>query len=279
MMRNKRYERSWKMETDLVMCHQKQCKRYQVLVARLGGEQRCPECHSILKPIGKGNGRVKQLSLAGPLIDLPNYTGPHLPGMVLPEPEDDGVFTVDNGEVEGCPLAAKCAKPRLEIDNQLFNDWVFMANQLDTEWFAYLTGSEIEGGWQVTGMYFPKQRATGGHCVPDDREVREGTIGSVHSHVGMAARFSSTDRDHFNWPVELVINRSGDFDSSVRITLKCGSPSRAEAKVTLINCEREMGLVEQMRGVIRTPQLERSTQAGTVVTSRGGGYAYDGWTD
>lgn len=148
-------------------------------------------------------------------------------------------------DLSGCPVASK-AKVKIPVD--MFNRWIFLARQLDTEWIAYLLGTEISPNeYEITGMYFPQQKANGVHCEAEDGEIREGTIAAVHSHVGMKAFFSAEDEHHFNHPVELVINRAGDILGNGRTRLECGRWHRGAAKIEFTGCDEALDMEKELR--------------------------------
>jgi hypothetical protein len=139
-------------------------------------------------------------------------------------------------DLEGCPLQPKKNDRLIRLPYEMFNLWVWLALRNDTEWIAYLKGAKDEatGVWTISDMYFPKQRANGAHVDAEDGEIQEGTIGSVHSHVNMGAFFSVEDKNHWNHPVEMVVNRKGDLAAVVRVQLQCGKFSRVETTALLV---------------------------------------------
>lgn len=148
-------------------------------------------------------------------------------------------------DLSGCPIASKA---KVNIPVEMFNKWVFLARKLDTEWIAYLLGKETaENEYEITDMYFPKQKANGVHCEAEDGEIQEGTIAAVHSHVGMKAFFSTEDERHFNHPVELVVNRSGDILGNGRTKLECGRWHRGPASIRLTGCEGDLAMEKELR--------------------------------
>jgi proteasome lid subunit RPN8/RPN11 len=144
----------------------------------------------------------------------------------------------------GCPIAAK---GRVEMPHNMFRNWVYLASKYDVEWIAYLIGHQRpeDGCWIITDMYFPKQRCQGAHVeVIGDDQVRPNTIGSVHSHVAMDAFFSKEDIDHFNHPVELVVNRHSKLCSAILQKLECGRFTRIAAPVYLTGGSEEQVALE-----------------------------------
>lgn len=250
------------MLSDLKQCVNSACRRYQVLVQNVNSPN-CSECQQPLHEVDLEN---HSLAIAGQqvLIDLgeqgnfegllpqarqiPSFSsGPE--GMRFrpdqkPQQRVSDTFRCQP-DVEGCPVAKK---PSVEVPNAVFNNWVFLACEIDTEWIAYLRGEAIEGGYHIHGFYFPKQRVTPAHCEPEDGEVRfDDTIGTVHSHVSMGAVFSPEDRSHFNWPVEIVINRRGEFSVNCRQKLECGNWQRNEGRLVLAQCDAELELVKELQ--------------------------------
>lgn len=130
-----------------------------------------------------------------------------------------------------CPIAKP---PKVKIPFALFQAWVDLAREVDTEWFAFLLG-DVET-LEVTDCYFPDQELpTGGHCEPTrDAERRPGTIGSVHSHHRMKAFFSEEDTAHMNWPVEIVLNADGEIKANIRHRLECGRFQRVDVDVDIL---------------------------------------------
>lgn len=144
-------------------------------------------------------------------------------------------FTCADPDVEGCPLVPR-KQTLIHLPWEMYQKWIHLCRAFDTEWIAYLKGThdEATGIWTLTEMYFPKQRANSGHVDAEDGEILPDTIGSVHSHVGMSAFFSAEDKKHFNHPVEMVVNRSGDLAIAVRMKLGCGKMSRVDSNALLI---------------------------------------------
>ncbi len=153
-------------------------------------------------------------------------------------------------DLSGCPIAAKA---KVQIPLRMFRDWVILAERFDTEWIQYLYGREVEGQpntIEITGGYFPEQKANGTHVEAADGAILPGTIAAVHSHVGMNAFFSSEDIAHFNHRIEMVINRRGDIKANGRVKLECGRFHRAECGVEFIEDEAELTLEKQLRSVL-----------------------------
>jgi len=166
---------------------------------------------------------------------------------IAPAAADDDTFRCPS-DLTGCPISSRAV---VEIPVELFDQWVFLARNLDTEWIAYLTGEMVgEGHYRITGMYFPEQFASAGSCEAKDGEIRDGTVAAVHSHVGMNAFFSTEDANHFNHPIEMVVNRDGDLLANGRVRLECGRYHRGTATVKFVNCEHQMDLLEDLRAKI-----------------------------
>lgn len=166
-------------------------------------------------------------------------------------------------DLKGCPIA-KSAKVYVPID--MYNKWIFLAGQLQTEWIAYLKGEQVEGKpdeYKLTDMYFPNQKASGAHCEAEDGEIQEGTIAAVHSHVGMGVFFSAEDQAHFNHQIELVVNNKGEILAIGRTQLECGRFHRGNAEIIFVGCEEELALEEQLRG-----KISKETSRFVTTTSR-----------
>ena len=155
-------------------------------------------------------------------------------------------------DLKGCPIAAK---PQVEVPLEMWNTWIELAGEFDTEWFANLIGdvNPETGRARITEMYFPPQKASGAHVeIPEDSTFRPrpGTIAAVHSHVKMNAFFSQTDIDHANWPVEIVVNAYGKYDLRMRVKLECGRYSRVEGKVVLVGIKQESLAAQALRAAL-----------------------------
>lgn len=152
-------------------------------------------------------------------------------------PKANDTWTCEVADVTGCPILK--VEPVIEVPYELYNAWIDLAGDYDTEWLAYLQGevNQQTGRARLTEMYFPKQDGKAAHVErPDDSsvELRPGTIAAVHSHVKMQAFFSQEDIKHANWPVEIVINAKGEYECSMRMRLECGRFQRIKGKIILV---------------------------------------------
>ena len=260
------------MEDQLYRCPNKRCPRWNVLVTVTTGPKRCSSCDAKLKQpkygpnsddappmtldVGKswdnwldwrrkvyGDGDTRYR-------DYMERNRSHFP--MLPSREQAAAPKNDswtcNPDVEGCPVKKKA---KVNVPVEMWDQWIFLARQLDTEWIAYLkgTGDPTTGEYNITEFYFPAQHVAPATVEPVDGErQQEGTIGSVHSHVSMGAKFSGTDLAHFNHDVELVINRNGDVDNRLRVKLDCGKYERTIGDVMLTQCDSRLAMVEQLKG-------------------------------
>lgn len=144
-------------------------------------------------------------------------------------------------DIKGCPIVDS-AKPTVEMPHEMFLQWIHLTHAFDTEWIAYLKGRlrPEDSVWVIESMYFPKQKANGAHVDAEDEKIEDGVIGSVHSHVGMKAFFSTEDEKHFNHTIEIVVNREAEVECCVRKQLECGRFSRVKTKVMLTGCDEEV---------------------------------------
>ena len=170
-------------------------------------------------------------------------------------PSDE--FVCSTPDVEGCPLQKNSGNSLIEIPNNMYQTWVWLAKAIKTEWIAYLKGTQdaTTKVWTITEMYFPKQRANGGHVDAEDGQIVEGTIGSVHSHVAMGAFFSAEDKAHFNHPVEIVVNNKGDLAMCVRLTLDCGRFTRVSTGAVLIGNDEQQATLADLRSKLTEQQM------------------------
>lgn len=159
---------------------------------------------------------------------------------------DNDTFTCTVTDLKDCPIM-KDKKAPIHIPNRMWESFIYLAKVFTTEWIAYLKGRQQEDGiYLIESMYFPKQKANGAHVDAEDGQVQEGTIGAIHSHVAMSAFFSEEDKKHANHEIELVINRKGEWDASVRTKLECSRYTRIGAAITLIGDEQTKALVADL---------------------------------
>ncbi len=151
-------------------------------------------------------------------------------------------------DLTGCPVAAP---PSVTLPYEMFQKWISMAKALSTEWIAFLKGHESSPGqYIIEDMYIPPQYATASFCEAEDGYIQPGTIGAVHSHVGMNVFFSSTDLEHMNHPIELVVNNKGEIIANGRTKLDCGRFHRMTAKVFLAGAPTHQTLLEELKSKI-----------------------------
>src|SRR5579859_4457998 len=151
------------------------------------------------------------------------------------QPKGSDTFTC---AVDGVSACSRAPVPKIHVDARIWEGIVGLCQRFSTEWLAYMIGTkDAEGNYEIKGLTFPEQTAGGAHVRrgddPDFR-VPEGTIGAIHSHVRMSAFFSTTDVAHANWPVEVVVNAKGEYETSVRVTLPCGESMRRKADILIL---------------------------------------------
>jgi hypothetical protein len=165
-------------------------------------------------------------------------------------------------DLTGCPIAKKS---RVYFPYDLYTRCVFLANNVSTEWIAYLLGFEREGGQdevEITGMYFPKQSASKEACEAEEGEIQEGTIAAIHSHVGLEVYFSEVDQRHFNHKIEMVVNNKGSIIANGRIKLECGRYHRGPATIVFTGCSDNLAAVAILKGnlQVKPPVFETATR-------------------
>lgn len=191
------------------------------------------------------------------LVPVEDYYKPLPKTMIVTKPAEDTFVCPD--DLKGCPIA----KPaRVLIPYDMYNQWIFLANQIPTEWIAYLKGFQSKPNeYTITGMYFPPQKASGAHCEAVDLPgtIEEGTIAAVHSHVSMNVFFSAEDERHFNHPIELVVNDRGEIKANGRSKLECGRFHRGDAEIIFTACEAELALQDELEKKISPDKTEFKT--------------------
>ncbi len=149
-------------------------------------------------------------------------------------PAQEHIFSIDakdRAEIDPC---ARCGAAVVEVPSDIWYRWLDLARRVHTEWAAYLIGTVDAGQATVTGFTFPRQSVSGASVdIALDAPIPAGCIGTVHSHVGMEAFWSQTDKQHWNQPVHVVLNRRAEWKAVVRATLPCGAATFAPAEVAL----------------------------------------------
>lgn len=149
--------------------------------------------------------------------------------------EKEKDFSINCNSVTAC---SRKPKGEIRFTSETWFSLIQLCSEIDSEWMGYLTGTIEPPLALVEGIYFPLQNAAGAEVSPIGKpEILPGTIGCIHSHVAMNAKFSSTDRDHANWPIEIVINVKGEYEASMRTQLPCGEFMRVESEVLLETSE------------------------------------------
>lgn len=140
--------------------------------------------------------------------------------------------------VDGVSACSKAPQADILFSATLWQSVIGLCERFNTEWMAYLIGVKQEDGdYEIKSLEFPEQTAGGEHVRREpDANFRPpaGTVGVIHSHVAMQAFFSNVDKQHANWPVEIVVNRKGEYEVSTRVQLPCGDSMRRTSRVLLL---------------------------------------------
>ncbi len=144
---------------------------------------------------------------------------------------DNTVFTE---KIEPCVMDCPIVKEQsIFIKPELWYALVELTKRTDNEFLVFLLGN-LERK-EITDLYFPKQTVSPTLCSALPGEMLPNTIGALHSHVGMGAFFSQTDKDHMHAPLEIVINRRAEYACLVETTLDCGRTARVKGKIYFIH--------------------------------------------
>lgn len=119
----------------------------------------------------------------------------------------------------------KCAylssAPKVIIPSDIFAKLLGMTLKIETEFTVGLMAEIVDNAWLVNGFEVPEQEVT-----TTSVEIIEDIAceGIYHSHVNMAASFSSTDDDYANnsHNFSIVGNKKGDLSAVAMIDLPCG---------------------------------------------------------
>lgn len=180
---------------------------------------------------------------------------------------EDGVFhCAETSELtKECPIAKV---PEIYFNQRQWDILLHCTEEYNTEWIALLLGELGEVNSKPTyiikDFYFPPQTASGTHVdVPIEVRPKPGTIGAIHSHVGMQVFFSGTDVAHSNWPVEIVINRKHEYKAVARHQLKCGEWAKNDAKVFVTGTILPAAIKAQLDlAFAQGEQIEKSKKKG-----------------
>jgi proteasome lid subunit RPN8/RPN11 len=186
-------------------------------------------------------------------------------------------------QVDGVSACSRAPQPQIFVDARIWESIVGLCQRVNTEWLAYLIGEKDEhGNYEVKSLSFPEQTAGGAHVQNQpsaDFRADANTIGAIHSHVNMKAFFSSTDVAHANWPVEIVVNAKGEYETSVRVTLPCGESMRRKASVVLLTGGQLDTMESALKEALEKGKAKEATHTQAVVVWPGGeysGYGYAG---
>ena len=172
------------------------------------------------------------------------------------------VFWSCAGDVKGCPIAPE---PKITMPVEMWQSLWQLTALSNNEWIAYLIGKLEDGKALIEEVYFPEQTVTGTSCeVPTEVQAKPNTIGAIHSHVGMGAFWSKTDEDHANWPIEIVLNRKGDYKALMRVKLDCSRWSRVECKLTISASLPSRAMLESLEESIKKGKEHEKPTAITV---------------
>lgn len=184
--------------------------------------------------------------------------------------------------VDGVTACSKAPNPDILFDSRLWQSVVGLCERFNTEWMAYLIGVKQEDGdYKIESLDFPEQVAGGAHVRREpDANFRPpaGTVGVIHSHVAMQAFFSSTDKEHANWPVEIVVNRKGEYEVSTRVTLPCGDSMRRTSRVMLLTDGRLDAMESKLKEALEKGKAKEPAQSAVVWpgSESHGGYGFGG---
>ena len=176
--------------------------------------------------------------------------------------------------VDGVSACSKAPQVDILFDSRLWQSIVGLCERFNTEWMAYLIGQkDANGDYVIAKLVFPEQTAGGAHVkreVDPEFKPEPNTVGVIHSHVAMQAFFSSTDKAHANWPVEIVVNRKGEYEVSTRVQLPCGESMRRSSRVMLLTGGQLDSMEATLKEALRKGE-EKASKQPVVVWSEGYG--------
>jgi proteasome lid subunit RPN8/RPN11 len=186
---------------------------------------------------------------------------------------EDGVFHCEEARevTDKCPLNPSV--PAILIEGSMWECFLNCCKEYDTEWIALLIGKQGkdakgELAYIIERFYFPPQTASGAHVdVPTGVKPKPGTIGAIHSHVGMSVFWSATDTAHSNWPVEIVINRKESYEALSRYKLKCGEWAKGKSEVRLVGSYVSKAVASQIDAAFAAGDILSKRSRATVPVS------------
>jgi proteasome lid subunit RPN8/RPN11 len=205
----------------------------------------------------KGNRRASVAEVYGRLGPAP---------VKVKEPEAS--FEVENNDVTEC---SRALIGEVHISSELWYRLIALCQHFDHEWMGFLIGQIENDVAVVEDIYFPPQEV--GKATVDAIEeapeyrIRPNTIGAIHSHVSMAARFSKTDEEHANWPLEIVINNRAEYQATLRLEVPCGFFIRGRALIHLGTDSEVEQMVDHIENGIRIGLRVRPPKPKGVITS------------
>lgn len=104
-----------------------------------------------------------------------------------------GVKSKNYGECGYCKNGGNDEVNTIYIPYDVYAEWKYVMYIMDDkEWGCLFNVEEVEGGYLIKDYFIPKQEVTGVSC-----EFKDGTTarGNMHSHHGMGAFASTTDKE------------------------------------------------------------------------------------
>lgn len=153
-------------------------------------------------------------------------------------------------DLEATACSWSCKKnphtPIISIDKTTTEAIIWLMENKNVEWQMLLTGKVCEFPDEgdvvlIDGYYIPKQRVSGAtvdniDCIDKKLIEEKKIICTIHSHVEMAAFFSSRDVTECNMgPIKyhIVMNNKYEYQSVKQVKLPCGMLNFVKCEVML----------------------------------------------
>lgn len=152
------------------------------------------------------------------------------------------------------------------------------------EWLCYLKGRQTDTSIFVEDIFVPPHEdASSGSALAEPFHIPEDCVGILHSHHGMGAFHSATDRDYVdkNFPVSITVAKSRTdksiaYDAVSYVQTPCGKNVILECKVLYVQPELLFNKEEFLTGAKaeiekgKKTYLYQTAAIGSKIKGRGG---------